>query len=425
MTERSVTMFVRNDLRNDSRVWKEARLLDGAGWRVRLLGVSTSGQDEHETIDGISVDRLVLRPWDSRLLKRGRGAAAPVFETRPEAQRRPARALRLRELAARAYGPFHEEVVEREFVRRAVACVASAPTRVYHAHDLNAYGAAAEARSRFGGKVVLDHHEFYSERNAYRKPGIAERRWLRLKEGRAARRADLNVTVSGSIAEALKSRYRLANRPAVVMNCPEPSSAAPGPRLSDRLGGGVVLLYIGSATWNRGLEQVVDVLPQRGQWRLALLGSAQRGYREALEDRARRRGVAERVHFLGAVPAGEVVGVAAGADAAVLFIQNACLSYYYCSPNKLFEALAAGLRIAASDFPELRNVVASGEAGALCGNPADTAAVLTTIDAALAMPRDAVAVRARRLAERFSWTHEGAKLLAAYERLANQEASHV
>ena len=46
-----------------------------------------------------------------------------------------------------------------------------------------------------------------------------------------------------------------------------------------------------------------------------------------------------------------------GADLGVAPIENVCLSYYFCSPNKLFEYINAGLPVVASDFPEMRQVI--------------------------------------------------------------------
>jgi len=45
------------------------------------------------------------------------------------------------------------------------------------------------------------------------------------------------------------------------------------------------------------------------------------------------------------------------ADCSVIAIQNVCLSYYYCFPNKLFESVLAGLPVAVADLLELRRFV--------------------------------------------------------------------
>ena len=67
--------------------------------------------------------------------------------------------------------------------------------------------------------------------------------------------------------------------------------------------------------------------------------------------------MASRLAFFGPVPSDQVTLYAASADLGIAPIENVCLSYYYCSPNKLFEYLLAGLPVIASDFPEMRHII--------------------------------------------------------------------
>jgi glycosyltransferase involved in cell wall biosynthesis len=202
------------------------------------------------------------------------------------------------------------------------------------------------------------------------------------------------------------------------MNCPEAAPIAGSPaRLSERLGvTSKIVIYIGALTWNRGIEQVIGAMRSMEGVDFALLGHAQPGYVEGIKSLVGRLGMAGRVHFLGSVPSAEVTRTASGADAAVILVQNACLSYYYCSPNKLFEALAAGLPVVASDFPDLRRVVMGQQVGLLC-DPADEGAIRNALERVLGWPRDEVKLRALALAARYTWEVEGRKLLKVYASL--------
>lgn len=415
----SVCMFVRNDLRNDTRVWKEARLLRDAGWRVRLVGVRTPGTAGAESREGVELRRVDVRPLDSRLLKSGGAAFVPDFTGSASPGRRGGAKARLRGAMRRRWNPVHERLAEAAFAADAAA--AAGPADVYHAHDLNALRPALRLRRKHGGRVVLDAHEFFSERNFFYPPAAWERRLLRWEEGRGCRAADAVVTVSESIADALQSRYGLAARPTVIMNCPPASAAPAAPEpLARRLGvTGPVVIYLGALTWNRGIEQTLAALARLPGVHLALLGPWQRGFRPVVEAAAVAAGVADRLHVLAPVPPDAVVAAAAGADAAVALIQNACLSYYYCSPNKVFEALAAGLPVVASDFPDLRRVLGDSAAGALCA-PDDPAAVAAAITAVLARPRSAAREAALALAARYTWESEARKLAALYHGLIEE-----
>ncbi|MCK7498411.1 MAG: glycosyltransferase [Comamonadaceae bacterium] len=89
-------------------------------------------------------------------------------------------------------------------------------------------------------------------------------------------------------------------------------------------------------------------------------------------------------------------------------------------PVKLFEYMAAGLPIVASDFPLWRSFVEGAGCGFLV-DPLDPQAIASAAERLLTRPDEAAAMGARgwRAArERFSWESEAKPLLALYERLA-------
>ena len=69
---------------------------------------------------------------------------------------------------------------------------------------------------------------------------------------------------------------------------------------------------------------------------------------------AEREGVADRLHFVDPLPSEDVVGFLEDADASVIPIQNVCLSYDFCFPNKLLESVFPGLPVAVANLVELR-----------------------------------------------------------------------
>ncbi len=87
-------------------------------------------------------------------------------------------------------------------------------------------------------------------------------------------------------------------------------------------------------------------------------------------------------------------------------------------PIKLFEYMAAGIPVVASDFPFWRELV--GEAGVLV-DPNDVDAIAAAIETLLDDPANAEAMGARgreAVATRFGWEAEGERLLSLYERIA-------
>jgi glycosyltransferase involved in cell wall biosynthesis len=123
-------------------------------------------------------------------------------------------------------------------------------------------------------------------------------------------------------------------------------------------------------------------------------------------------GLVERVIVRGYVPPRELP--AAFARANVLVLPNSAkraLSHTYTSPLKLFEYMAAGRPIVASDVPAVRNVLTHGH-NAILVQPDDPSALAEGIqrvceDRALAAT---IAAQARRDVEAYTWDNRAARI---------------
>jgi glycosyltransferase involved in cell wall biosynthesis len=194
-----------------------------------------------------------------------------------------------------------------------------------------------------------------------------DRRLRRRIEREHIRRADAVVTVCDSIADHLAAVYEIP-RPIVVMNAPNTS----GPQKFERdlradigIAREVPLaVYVGKITVGRGIEQCIAALVHWPEGHLALVGPVHLPTLTSCRELARSLSVTDRVHFVPPVAPEAVVAYVGAANISVVPIQNVCLSYYYCLPNKLIESALAHLPVAVSDLPELRRFVelsASGE----------------------------------------------------------------
>ena len=235
-------------------------------------------------------------------------------------------------------------------------------------------------------------------------------------------RAAVTLTVSAPIARHLERRYRL-ERVELVPNFPEVGGRVTRKELRSlpRSGGmghdGPVVLYLGGLMAGRGLEQLVDAIGFVPSAQLVLLG--QGPIATDLAHRAARLGAGDRVHVLAPVGPDEVVAYAASADIGVSPIVPSCLNYRYSLPNKLFQYMAAGIPVVASDFPQVRQIVE----GAACGVLVDTSRpreIARAIERVSADPGEARAMgeRGRAAVEAvYHWQAAGRTLLEAYGRL--------
>ncbi|MFZ1613612.1 MAG: glycosyltransferase, partial [Holophaga sp.] len=88
---------------------------------------------------------------------------------------------------------------------------------------------------------------------------------------------------------------------------------------------------------------------------LAILGVETRSGQFLSE--AARLGIAERIHLLPGVCPEAVSEALQGADLAIIPQTDKCLNNAYCLPNKLFEAIHAGLPVVVSRLPEMSEMV--------------------------------------------------------------------
>ena len=382
-TGRHVVMLVRNRYTHDTRVEKEVRTLVGAGYRVTVLADPAPGLPARETRDGATIERVD-----------------------PRGRRVPG----LRFL-------IHQLHLARRLRRHR--------PDILHAHDTNALRPVTFAAPTLRRPFVYDAHVLWTERPR-RERGrlywVLSQAWFRFVERVCIRRAAATITVSPPIVEHLRRRFRL-DRVALVANYPDPSGSVAQVDLRSLPGGDAldpdrpIVLYLGGLMAGRGLEELIDAIGLVPEVQLALLGEGV--HADRLRARVVERGLGDRIHFLPPVASNEVVAAAASADLGVSPIVDSCLNYRYSLPNKLFQYMAAGVPVVASDFPQVRDVVEGSGAG-LVVDTADPRRVADGIRRVLADPvtaRDMGARGRRAVAERFNWETSARSLRSVYAAL--------
>lgn len=175
----------------------------------------------------------------------------------------------------------------------------------------------------------------------------------------------------------------------------------------------VLLIYVGrlSSEKNLGLllEQFAiaqDILPHL---HLMLVGKGP--LHGELRQRAYRLGLADHVHFAGAVDYDEVTNYLAAADAFVT------ASVTEVHPLTIIEAMAAGLPVAATASPGIVDTVESGKSGFLAAEPERGLAAAMVGLAASVDRRRQMSLAARTASQRFDIKQTVARTLELYEWL--------
>ena len=196
---------------------------------------------------------------------------------------------------------------------------------------------------------------------------------------------------------------------------PEASSAV---RSSLGIGADPLVIFVGNFyEWHDVptlLEAFAQVLETHPEAHLLLVGDGAR--RSAMMERATELGIDHAVHFTGMVPHDEVPRLLAAADVAVVPYPP-METDLWLSPLKLYEYMASGLAVIASNIGQLSEVIQDGGNGVLV-EPGDVPAMAVALHQLIADPflRSQLGQQARKDAvQKHSWEH----YLSRLERVFN------
>jgi glycosyltransferase involved in cell wall biosynthesis len=132
---------------------------------------------------------------------------------------------------------------------------------------------------------------------------------------------------------------------------------------------------------------------------------------------------AGRVRVMDAVPPADLHDWVAAADVAAMPIQGDTLNHRLTTPNKLFEAMAAGVPAVVSDLPGMSTIVLDAGSGVLV-DPTDPLAIADAIREITDLDESAwLAWRDRCVAaahDRYNWETQVGKLLDQYTALTGK-----
>ena len=284
---------------------------------------------------------------------------------------------------------------------------------LYQFHDPELLPRAVRFQDRVGRPVVFDSHEDYRLQMLYK--GWLPRP-LRPLIGRAVGwYEDRNVgRLAGVIAAtpSIAERFATHRHCAVVQNFPLLQELALGTdEITTRQPG--LFGYIGGLVTVRGVREMIDALPLAGPDIRLQLGGVWSP--ESLRETCRRRPGWAQVDELGFLNRAELRDMLARVSAG-LVLMHPVQSYMTAYPVKMFEYMAAGLPVIASDFPLWREIVGGADCGLLV-DPLDPSAAAGAMRRLADDPDRAAAMgrRGRRAVEEsYNWERELKRLLAFY-----------
>jgi glycosyltransferase involved in cell wall biosynthesis len=381
-----VCAAVVSDLTFDARVWKEARSLANAGYRVRLIGCKYELPASRRRLEGpIEVVEIPLGTRRGRISFVGRALT----------------------------------------LMRLWLAVIRTPARAYHAHNVHVGPAAWLASRPRRAKLVYDAHELYDEASGGLPLPQVTVPITRVVERFMVRRSDAVFTTNFSRVDHLRERYGrasievLANVPLRVDELVPLDPGYPS--------GAPIILYQGGIYARaRAFREVIEALSELADVQFVIIGFGRDDDLNLIQRWANEYSVAARVHLLPPRSFDELVRTAAGASVGLVPIKATKPNHRLGDTNKLFEYLMAGLPVAASDLPEIRRVVRQGDppVGELF-DPDSPSSIADAIRRVIVDPAYERRRReARRLAlERFNWEIEERRLISVYQTILTEGAT--
>ncbi len=282
---------------------------------------------------------------------------------------------------------------------------------IYHFHDpeLMIVGLLLKLR---GNKVVFDVHEDLPRQ-------ILRKTWIpallrkpislvaRMAEYVTAKAVDAVVTVTPTIAKRFEHTRVIEARNYASLT--EFDGITKDNSLKTKN------TYIGGITKDRGILPMVSAFSER-DIRFTLAGKFQES---GLQARAEALNGWQNTDFLGWQSRDEIRALL-GETLVGLVVLQPTGDYEDAFPVKMFEYMASGAAVIASDFPLWREIVEEVGCG-VCVDPTDPEAIAKALtqlnenkDKAIAMGENGI----KAIQDKYNWQMEANKLLALYQSLA-------
>ena len=314
---------------------------------------------------------------------------------------------------------------------RRLAYVAQAVRRTIFANDTDVVltrdlGLAAlllALPARWRPPVVYESHGFAPAVSAEMpalhmgapEAGPAKRRRLDARERRVWQRAEAYVTITAGLARELEERYGPRPRLTIIPDGTRlpVAETQTGPAPHDP-GRAPIVCYAGHLYPWKGIDLLIGALGQLTDMRGLVVGGL-----EGEDDFARVKALADRVapgrvEFAGMVEPPQVAALLQRADVLVIPNLPSRISAAYTSPLKLFEYMASGRPVVASDLPALREVLRPDE-NAVLVQPGSVEALAAGIRRVIVDEAFGarLAATARRNVAEYTWDKRAERLEAA------------
>ena len=381
-----IALIVNNSCEHDSRVIRTSETLARNGCQVTVFCRASPTSALTDKINGVTYHR-VPRQAPVELLLALVGISRPLAGIQPNVQATDAAPddSIVRKIAKGLRGMFgrylSDVFIQLELLVALRRNLIDFAPHIIHANDLESLPLAAFVSKRCASHIIYDCHEIATEE--YSGFPVIRRAWRAFIEKRLIGRATHVITTSEGFASYLEQRYQIT-RPDVIYNSPveADNGSIPSIRTVLALTDDVPLIvFTGLLRQDRGLENIFQALKSLPDFHFVKVGPGTEEYDPQTLLYAEQLGLQDRVTLLPPMPSAQLTAFIASADLAVIANLNASPNFDLAMPNKLFEALFAGLPLAVSRLTGCQSVVEDYQVGLVMDetNPKDMARVMMDV----------------------------------------------
>lgn len=285
---------------------------------------------------------------------------------------------------------------------------------VYHLHDPELIPVGLRLKA-LGKKVVFDLHEDVSTQILGKKYlNMPIRRFLSLiyliVERFSSQKFDAVIAATPYITKKIE---RFCNRVINVNNFPVLAEIENGKKWSERKN---QACYVGVLCEIRGLREMIAASKFFSNgYTLKIAGHF---YDKKLEGETIESCFGKPVKFLGFLKRSEVKGLLAESQVGLVTL-HPLKNYLDSLPVKMFEYMAAGLPVVASDFPYWRKILEENDCG-ISVDPLSPEKIAEAVNWLMDNPRKAekMGVNGKNAVQKhFNWSNEENKLIGLYSEL--------
>ncbi|GAA0177438.1 glycosyltransferase family 4 protein [Clostridium sediminicola] len=247
---------------------------------------------------------------------------------------------------------------------------------VYHAHEPDSFQVALKLKKKLNSKAIFDSHEYHPEAFAehFKIGKDIFKKFIYLYEKNMAKKADYIITVNNILVNKFKN-YN--DHVALIPNYPILDLHSSAKEFNEI----PTFIYVGGIREDRGILKILESIKlTKGAYKYFFLGSFSSNELKIKVNNFIEKEIPNAdITFTGKVPHLDVFKYLNRADAGFILLQPENWRYVNSEPIKLFEYMITKTAIIASDFPMMKNIIKSSEAGVTV-DPTNTKEIAAVID---------------------------------------------